>query len=128
MRTTRTKVVSLLAAGAGAALVLAGHHSAEAQCLLETSVDRSTVQSRQCLACHDGSGGPAVPVHDSHPVERPYADAWMARRASLRSIPAPEIVLADGPVTCASCHDGAAPNPHQTALPLAQLCQGCHDR
>lgn len=128
MRTTRARIAAFwIAAGSGAALVLAGSHSAEAQCLLESpTLDRSAVESSQCLACHAGSGGPAVSLHDSHPVERDYAEAWMARRGDLRAIPAPELALARGRVTCASCHDGASPHPHQTALPMASLCQGCH--
>ena len=129
MRTTRTKIVSLLAAGSCVALVLTGSHAAEAQCLLVSpSLDRASVESRHCLACHNGSAGPAVPLHDSHPVDRAYADAWLQRRAGLRAIPALEIVLAGGRVTCTSCHDGASSFPRKTALPQATLCQGCHDR
>jgi len=128
MRTTHAAVLSLLAAGSCAALVLVGTHTAEAQCLLQSpGLDRSAVDSRRCLACHDGSAGPAVPLHDSHPVERSYADAWMAQRGHLRAIPAPELVLAAGRVTCATCHAGASPHPASTALPGSRLCQGCHE-
>jgi Cytochrome c7 and related cytochrome c len=114
--------VTLALAGSGAA-------AADVDCLLASpDFDRSTCSSSACLSCHDGTCAAAVSSERSHPVDRVYATGWLARRVDLRSIPDRELVLADGLITCASCHDGASALRHRTAVPVARLCQGCHDR
>jgi hypothetical protein len=95
-------------------------------CLLTApGFDRSAGSSAACLSCHDGTAALSVSTH-AHPLERSFADAWLAHRADLRGIPARELVLVNGLVTCLACHDGASPHPRHLALPLAELCQGCH--
>jgi hypothetical protein len=114
-----------------AALALAARRGAAADptCLLASAdFDRSRCTSAACLSCHDGTCAPSVSGERSHPVDRPYANAWLRGTLSLRSIPAAELVLAAGVVTCATCHDGASPMPHRTAIPRDRICQGCHDR
>jgi Cytochrome c7 and related cytochrome c len=125
----RVAVVSL--AAAALALVLAARPGAAADvtCLLVSpEFDRSQAVSTACVSCHDGTCAAAVTSERSHPVERSYASAWMRRRFDLRSIPDAALVLSNGCVTCASCHDGRSGLPHRTAQPVVRLCQGCHDR
>jgi Cytochrome c7 and related cytochrome c len=103
--------------------------AADVVCLLSTpDFDRSACSSAACLSCHDGTCASAVSSERSHPVDRVYATGWLARRVDLRSIPDRELVLAGGLVTCATCHDGASGLRHRTAVPVARLCQGCHER
>lgn len=127
MRTTRPAVLCAIATAA-LALVAAGVSGTSTCLLLVPGFQRASADSRACLGCHDGTAAGAVSLHASHPVERVYADAWMERRADLRAIPARELVLAKGLVTCATCHDGASSHPHHTAVPPEGLCRGCHDR
>ena len=110
-------------------------------------VDRATARSAQCLACHDGSIAPAVhatmasppfegltaapPGDDGrHPVEVDYATAEL-RRPTVLAPPAAidsRLVLSDGKVTCATCHDGRSPLPAHVAVTLdrSALCLSCH--
>jgi hypothetical protein len=117
--------------GSCAALALCARAGAapDPTCLLASAdFDRSQCSSAACLSCHDGTCAPSVCGERSHPVDRPYANAWLRGTLSLRSIPAPQLVLAAGVVTCATCHDGASALPHRTAIPRNRICQGCHDR
>jgi predicted CXXCH cytochrome family protein len=100
-------------------------------------VDRRRTGSRECIACHDGSVGPAA-LHalsvrgdgGAHPVEVSYAAAFARQPGSYRSafeLPR-AIVLPDGRVACTSCHDAASAEPARAALPLraSALCLACH--
>ncbi|HEY6101295.1 MAG TPA: hypothetical protein VIW03_17795 [Anaeromyxobacter sp.] len=87
--------------------------------------DRARTPSSRCVACHDGSAGPGLGA--SHPVEVDYAGA--SSRQPGRYVPAsmlsPEIPLADGKVTCLSCHDPASPHRKHAVAP-DRICQACH--
>jgi hypothetical protein len=87
------------------------------------------VTSRQCMACHDGSGGRAIAVKGAespmryrgnhnvdHPVGMNYAG--YASRYPVEYV-APErldhrILLEDGQVTCLSCHAIKTPEQMQS--------------
>ncbi|HET7827008.1 MAG TPA: hypothetical protein VFK90_16855, partial [Anaeromyxobacter sp.] len=115
-RAGTTSRAAILAACAVLALASRRVGAADPTCLLATAdFDRSRCSSSACLSCHDGTCAPSVSGERSHPVDRPYASAWLRGTLSLRSIPAPELVLAAGVVTCATCHDGASALPHRTA-------------
>jgi predicted CXXCH cytochrome family protein len=62
-----------------------------------------------------------------HPLDVRYAPAWLTRRDLRPMIPA-AIVLADGRITCTSCHDGASPYRRKIAVPPGELCTSCHLR
>ncbi|MBI3182985.1 MAG: hypothetical protein HYZ28_12685 [Myxococcales bacterium] len=116
-------------------LLAAGHAYAEEVELCELSgVERSSVNSGQCIACHDGS----IASHalfssgagdGSHAVEIDYEQTrlgsnWLVPGAELPSA----LILSGGRITCATCHDGASAEPHRTALPMigSAMCFGCH--
>jgi formate-dependent nitrite reductase cytochrome c552 subunit len=121
--TTRAAILA-----ACAALALAPvRGAADSTCLLASAdFDRARATSAACLSCHDGSCASAVSGDRSHPVDRAYASGWLRGTLSLRSIPARELVLSAGVVTCATCHDGRSGLPHHTAMPQARICEGCH--
>jgi hypothetical protein len=97
--------------------------------LLAPGFRRSSSSTQACLVCHDGTVGRPISLHSpSHPADRSYAGAALTGRASLRPAPPPELVLVDGLVVCATCHDGTSPYPHRVAVAPATLCQSCHDR
>lgn len=124
-----TPRAAAVAACAALALAAARGVASDPTCLLASpGFDRSRCTSGVCLSCHDGTCASAISGERSHPVERAYAPAWLRRTAGLRSIPAPELVLSAGVVTCATCHDGGSALPHRTAIPQNRICQGCHER
>lgn len=101
-------------------------------------IDRARTPSSYCLGCHDGTIAPSVTRfseirHDrSHPVGTDYAAIQATGFGALRP-PAeldPALVLVDGKLECTTCHDGDAPSPSHTALPMnrSAMCLGCHDR
>jgi len=119
---------------------------------IPAEVNRSTAgglvdaDSRRCMACHDGvsaaelnnpTPGSAQPPsigdsRHSHPVGVVYpraprpGDAVRLRAALL--LPA-QVRLADGKVSCVSCHNLYAKDPARLAVPIegSQLCFTCHD-
>ncbi|BDG05911.1 hypothetical protein [Anaeromyxobacter oryzae] len=116
----RLGFVAAVAAGMGLPARAAG------PCLLEArGFSRQRCVTAECLSCHDGS---AAPIRTGHPVDVAYGASWLARRAALRAAPAPGLVLTDGRLTCATCHDGGSREPHHLASPpgAAGLCGGCH--
>lgn len=68
---------------------------------------RGRASDRGCLSCHHFDRAL------SHPVDI----------APSRAVP-PELPLADGLMTCLTCHDGPGAVPTEPAA----LCAGCHDR
>jgi hypothetical protein len=87
-------------------------------CALVSGIGNSAT-TRDCTACHAGLEG-----RHSHPVD---VDQDMARARSLGGSgpslrPAAEVVkrgvfLADGKVSCLTCHDGNSPWKYKIALP-----------
>jgi len=122
------KVAAL--AMSGPLLLLLGEATPlEVPCLLlDPAFERSACRSEVCLSCHDGSVAREVLRHASHPVEVSYADAWLGGRAGLRSALPDALVLSDGLMTCATCHDGASLHPSRIAVEPGALCTECHDR
>jgi hypothetical protein len=89
--------------------------------------DRKTADSIGCIVCHDGSVAPVVEL--SHPVDLNYADILLKKPGVLSPGPLPtELVLNNGLVTCATCHDGNSTEPGHTAMPMdrSQMCFACH--
>lgn len=119
--------------GAGLLARPARSNTRESVCELAT-LERDKVRSAQCLACHDGSIAGAV-LHTSegapHPVEVHYELARLQSPAA-RLVPVgelnPLLVLSNGFVTCATCHNPKSPHPHHTALRMdrSAMCYGCH--
>ncbi len=110
--------------------------SIESICELRQA-DRGKVQSRSCVACHDGSLGPAAHfslaaegLGGAHPIDIDYERA--RARHPGRLVPAAQLpaslVLSDGRVTCATCHDGQAHRRSKVALSMdaSSLCMSCH--
>jgi hypothetical protein len=88
------------AAASDGCLLLAGHADHAA--------------TRDCLRCHPADGG------GNHPVDIPYDEAARRSRGSLRSTE--EVVrrglfLADGVLTCTTCHDPRSPWKFKIAIP-----------
>ncbi|MFQ5494589.1 MAG: hypothetical protein ACE5EX_04335 [Phycisphaerae bacterium] len=77
-----------------------------------------------------GVGSAGDPRRD-HPVDVRYADAMRhnteARLRPPASLP-PQIRLANGKVTCLSCHDLYNLEPHQLSVSMegSSLCLTCH--
>jgi len=101
-----------------------------ASCLIANPLlDRRTVASSRCLACHDRHGGSSAA--GAHPVDVAYA---RPSRTSLRSGPETfnaAIVLQGGKVGCLTCHDPKAATLHHLAAPTRgevakRLCVACH--
>ncbi len=100
-------------------------------------VNRQQATTRSCLTCHDGSveGNSihaAPPGHigaNVHPVDVNYLErsAFTERFEPARRLH-PALVLQDGKLTCATCHDGLSDQPHHTAITMnhSQLCLSCH--
>jgi hypothetical protein len=70
-----------------------------------------------CLHCHHSAAGAA---HAAHPVDVDYAQA--ARRAPFafrtpEQVVARGILLPEGMLRCATCHDARSPWKHKLALP-----------
>ncbi len=118
---------------AGSAGLTEAGRASMGPCELE-GAERSTTSSMRCIACHDGTAGPAVAFQMapdgrgmSHPVEVDYGAA-VARQPD-RYHPAatlpPEVPLVNGRITCTTCHDGASPDPKHVAIPR-RLCESCH--
>lgn len=92
--------------------------AASGSCILvQGSGNGATI--RDCTACHVGLEG-----RHSHPVDVDHESArFRAMRGSGPSLrPAAEVVkrgvfLADGKVTCLTCHDGSSPWKAKLALP-----------
>lgn len=90
--------------------------------------------SRECLACHDGSMAKAVssclngrcPVGGSHPVDTPYPPA--GHGGEYVPTISGNIKLLNGQVTCISCHNLQNPKPSHPSVDLAttNLCLNCH--
>lgn len=90
--------------------------------------------SRECLACHDGSMAKAVssclngrcPVGGSHPVDTPYPPA--GHEGEYVATVSGSIRLLNGQVTCISCHNLQNPQPDHPSVDLAttNLCLNCH--
>jgi predicted CXXCH cytochrome family protein len=100
-------------------------------------VDRRHATSQACLACHDGTV--AGEVHfstermsrGSHPVDVSYSRAGLEHPDTFHpqgALPG-SLVLNDGRVTCATCHDGASREPHKVAVTMSAsaLCFSCHN-
>ena len=94
--------------------------------LLTPEFDRSSATRATCMVCHDGSAAPPIAEQGCHPVDVPYTRAWLAGSRALNGIIPAALVLSSGRVTCATCHDGASPYPHRTAVDAASLCTACH--
>jgi hypothetical protein len=97
-------------------------------------VERGMASSRSCLACHDGSTGPAIAYQMSpdgrgmsHPVEIDYQRAAAARPGQYQAITAlpPEVPLVAGRIECTTCHDGASHDPKRVVA-VRNLCTVCH--
>lgn len=99
-------------------------------------VDRELAHSRTCLACHDGSIATAVhqlgpdSASSSHPVEVDYrrAAAQTSRRLTPVNQLSTRLVLADGMVTCTTCHDPKSNRADHLAMPMegSAMCLACH--
>jgi len=99
-------------------------------CLIANPLlDRRTVASARCLACHDRHGGGSTA--GAHPVDVAYA---RPSQTSLRAGPETfnaAIVLQGGKVGCLTCHDPKAATLHHLAAPTRgevakRLCVACH--
>lgn len=105
--------------------------SYESACMLGR-VDRSRTSSQTCLACHDGSVGPVVGLHDGLNGSHSVGVAWAAARqdASLRRYGPRDarVVLPRGRVECVSCHAMDGTGRHWTVEPFDELCAACHDK
>jgi predicted CXXCH cytochrome family protein len=102
-------------------------------------------ESRRCLGCHDGVtaaehmnsplGKGARSVGDrrrSHPVGMEYRDdrlAAVGTRLRPAGLLPRQVRLPGGSVSCVSCHDLYANEPHRLAVPItgSKLCLTCHD-
>lgn len=95
-------------------------------------VDRSRTSSETCLACHDGTAGPAISLHDfmdaSHPIGISYAAARENMSVRRFGPTDSQIVLPRGRVECVSCHALDGTGPHWTLKPSGNLCTACHDK
>lgn len=123
------------AALAAAALAAsAGARAADGSACELSRVDRRTTTSRTCVACHDGSAGPAVAFQMapdgrgmSHPVEIDYRWSAAARPGQYEAAATlpPEVPLVGGRVECTTCHDGASGDPKRVVA-VRNLCTVCH--
>jgi predicted CXXCH cytochrome family protein len=106
-------------------------------------------QSRECLACHDGTIASSSSVtsqvtraglmdftggnRGEHPVGIDYRRSRMGKRRSdlrpLYLLPA-EVELPEGKVGCVSCHSIYGAGKSMMTLPTARgrLCLACHDK
>ena len=103
-------------------------------------VDRSRVRSEFCIGCHDGTVAPGIERHrtyldgrgpaGSHPVDVNFSFARLRseRRLRFASELPPNLVLKQGVVTCATCHDGESKLPSHLAMDNreSQMCFACH--
>lgn len=100
-----------------------------------------TITSDVCLACHDGSRGPEVPLRDGHPVQIQYDNVQRFSTAFLKPSFSPsgrgatiqaDMLLA-GYVECTSCHfthDEETDTRYRLKTDeegTRTLCLACHD-
>jgi hypothetical protein len=94
--------------------------SAPGGCLLVPGAT-NVATTRDCTACHVGFEG-----NHSHPVDVDHEAARFRSRGGSTLRPAAEVVkrgifLADGKITCLTCHDGSSPWKAKLALPPDSL-------
>lgn len=99
-----------------------------AACALEKPLDRRRTPSSACLECHDGSK--ALQARTGHKYDVEYARPASDLRVDPEKFNA-NVVLADGKVTCLTCHDPASTLPGHLAGPTSgdvdkRLCVACH--
>jgi predicted CXXCH cytochrome family protein len=145
----RIRTALLASISVGSLLLPGAAKSYEPASLCElTRVDGATTNSFTCIACHDGTIGPAAHGRGSadaedrfglaaasggeeqgHPTQVDY-ERSRVRLSGLtavamlpRSIPLPE-----GKVSCTSCHNGASTEPFHTSMSMrgSALCFACH--
>jgi hypothetical protein len=111
------QLARIMASEAGARpSTLAAWAPAPRGCLLVPGAT-NVATTRDCTACHVGFEG-----NHSHPVDVDHEAARFRSRSGSTLRPAAEVVkrgvfLADGKVTCLTCHDGTSPWKAKLALP-----------
>lgn len=104
--------------------------TAPERCTVDTTADRRTTPSSDCMRCHDGSR--ASDARTGHRYDITYSP--FQSLADLRPTPEqfdPRIVLVDRKVACMTCHDPASTLPDHLAAPVdgppeRRLCVACH--
>lgn len=99
------------------------------ECALHAPLDRRTTPSSACTQCHDGSK--ALNASTGHRYDMEY---FVRPGGDLRTNPEQfnsAVVLANGKVTCLSCHDSASRLVYHLAAPTGgevarRLCVACH--
>ena len=125
MRTAKAVVLGGWLLGAGIPAAARGELSAAWTTCELRYVNRATTHAARCLACHDGTAGPSVGTgHGSHPVDVRYAAVGGFR--APEEIATMNLVLADGQVTCTTCHDWRSGLEARTST--RGLCSGCHEK
>ncbi|MCL5061957.1 MAG: hypothetical protein M1443_01925 [Nitrospirae bacterium] len=73
-----------------------------------------------CITCHDGVSGA---IHSSHPFFVPYKSG-----KRFKPITDNRIIIADGQVTCLSCHNPFSTKNKRLVMENrgSRLCLSCH--
>ena len=122
-------------ADGGLSLVRRGHLDARAE-RRPQSIDP---YSMQCAQCHEENVSLAgdtfrVPLRianstgmANHPIGSDYARAAAGRGYRPAAMFAGEVLLADGKVSCVSCHQGYSREHGALVMRETELCLTCHD-
>ena len=107
-----------------------GDPAAPEPCGLDTPQDRRTTTSATCMRCHDGSRASNAGTGHRYDIE--YSTYGKELRLEPEKYNA-KVVLADGKVTCLSCHEPLSTAPFRLAAPTGgtlekRLCAACHIR
>jgi hypothetical protein len=99
-------------------------------CDLDSPQDRRTPTSSRCMQCHDGSK--AANATTGHRFDIEYQIYGKELRLEPEKFN-PKVVLADGKVTCMSCHEPQSTLRYHLAAPTdgevaKRLCVACHLR
>lgn len=99
-------------------------------CDLASPQDRRTTTSVSCLRCHDGSK--AANARSGHRFDIEYVTYGKDLRPEPEKYN-PAVVLANGMVTCLSCHEPLSSAAFRLAAPTGgtlekRLCAACHIR
>jgi hypothetical protein len=91
----------------------------------EPTTSRASTPTSACTGCHNRSNA----AHTGHRVDIPYQAHSRLRPDPERFNPA--VVLANGTITCLTCHDPRSTLPQHLAAPTGgrvekRLCIACH--
>jgi hypothetical protein len=89
-----------------------------------------TATSSDCLACH-ATEAPKVAIHNSHPVDRDYAEAAEKRPRDLRTreeVGRTGLALEGGKVGCLTCHSLSSPWKYRVRIPPGAPARRAFDR